>query len=386
MMRLALFTDTYVPDTNGVAGTLHRLSNQLNRKGIEHLLLTPQSVIEGNHAAPARSVTNIPFFLYPECRIALPNRRSIHQELKAFQPDLLHIATPFNMGLLGLRYALKHQLPHVISYHTHFDRYLEYYRLNSIIPLYWKYIQWFHRACDSTLAPSQETLNSLQSKGIQRLKLWSRGIDCSLYSPDKRSSDIRSRYNITAPLILLYVGRIAPEKDIATLTLAMQQLPEHMQSRVHWIIVGDGPLLPKMRMQSPTNVTFTGYLHGEELAVMYASADLFVFPSSTETFGNVVLEAMASGLPVLAANGGGVKDLVAHHRSGVLFEPGQADALIREICLWGNHMDQLRHMGIEGRKLAEQRSWDHIFDGLIGDYEEAIENRRRRTKDRIITA
>lgn len=385
-MRLALFTDTYVPDTNGVAGTLHRLSNQLNRKGIEHLLLTPQSVIEGNHAAPARSVTNIPFFLYPECRIALPNRRSIHQELKAFQPDLLHIATPFNMGLLGLRYALKHQLPHVISYHTHFDRYLEYYRLNSIIPLYWKYIQWFHRACDSTLAPSQETLNSLQSKGIQRLKLWSRGIDCSLYSPDKRSSDIRSRYNITAPLILLYVGRIAPEKDIATLTLAMQQLPEHMQSRVHWIIVGDGPLLPKMRMQSPTNVTFTGYLHGEELAVMYASADLFVFPSSTETFGNVVLEAMASGLPVLAANGGGVKDLVAHHRSGVLFEPGQADALIREICLWGNHMDQLRHMGIEGRKLAEQRSWDHIFDGLIGDYEEAIENRRRRTKDRIITA
>lgn len=386
MMRLALFTDTYVPDTNGVAGTLHRLSNQLNHKGIEHLLLTPQSVIEGNHAAPARSVTNIPFFLYPECRIALPNRRSIHQELKAFQPDLLHIATPFNMGLLGLRYALKHQLPHVISYHTHFDRYLEYYRLNSIIPLYWKYIQWFHRACDSTLAPSQETLNSLQSKGIQRLKLWSRGIDCNLYSPDKRSSDIHTRYNITAPLILLYVGRIAPEKDIATLTLAMQQLPEHMQSRVHWIIVGDGPLLPKMRMQSPPNVTFTGYLHGEELAVMYASADLFVFPSSTETFGNVVLEAMASGLPVLAANGGGVKDLVAHHRSGVLFEPGQADALIREICLWGDHMEQLRNMGFEGRKLAEQRSWDHIFDGLIGDYEEAIENRRRRTKDRIITA
>ncbi|MDN4604125.1 glycosyltransferase family 1 protein [Paenibacillus sp. F6_3S_P_1C] len=385
-MRLALFTDTYVPDTNGVAGTLHRLSNQLNRKGIEHLLLTPQSVIEGNHAAPARSVTNIPFFLYPECRIALPNRRSIHQELKAFQPDLLHIATPFNMGLLGLRYALKHQLPHVISYHTHFDRYLEYYRLNSIIPLYWKYIQWFHRACDSTLAPSQETLNSLQSKGIQRLKLWSRGIDCILYSPDKRSSDIRTRYNITAPLILLYVGRIAPEKDIATLTLAMQQLPEHMQSRVHWIIVGDGPLLPKMRMQSPPNVTFTGYLHGEELAVMYASADLFVFPSSTETFGNVVLEAMASGLPVLAANGGGVKDLVAHHRSGVLFEPGQADALIREICLWGDHVDQLKNMGLEGRKLAQQRSWDHIFDGLIGDYEEAIENRRRNTKDRIITA
>ncbi|MDQ0657742.1 glycosyltransferase family 1 protein [Paenibacillus sp. W2I17] len=386
MMRLALFTDTYLPETNGVAGTLHRLSNHLNRRRIEHLLFTPNSVIEGSHETQVRSIANIPFFLYPECRIALPNRADTHKQLQTFQPDLLHIATPFNMGLLGLRYALKHHLPHVVSYHTHFDRYLEYYRLKSMIPLYWKYIQWFHRACDATLTPSQETLNTLQTQGIQRLKLWSRGIDCNLYSPDKRSSDIRERYRITAPLILLYVGRIAPEKDIATLTTTMQQLPQEMQSRVHWIIVGDGPSLPKMRLQSPSNVTFTGYKHGEELAVMYASADLFVFPSSTETFGNVVLEAMASGLPVVAANAGGVKDLISHHRNGVLFEPGQPDALIREICLWGNHVNQLRMMGLEGRNLAEQRSWEHIFDTLIGDYEEAIEHRNRKTKDRIITA
>nr|WP_261780050.1 glycosyltransferase family 1 protein [Paenibacillus xylanexedens] len=386
MMRLALFTDTYIPETNGVAGTLHRLSNHMNRRGIEHLLFTPMSVIDGSDSASVRAVANIPFFLYPECRIALPNRNSIHQQLQAFEPDLLHIATPFNMGLLGLKYALKHRLPHVVSYHTHFDRYLEYYRLKSMIPLYWKYIKWFHRSADATLTPSVETLNTLQSQGIPRLKLWSRGIDCDLYSPYKRRDAIRTRYNITAPLILLYVGRIAPEKDIATLTSAMQNLPEHMQSRVHWLIVGDGPLLPKMRSQCPPNVTFTGYVHGEELAAMYASSDWFVFPSCTETFGNVVLEAMASGLPVLAANAGGVKDLVAHHRSGVLFEPGNPEALIREICFWGDHVDQLQMMGLEGRKLALQRSWEHIFDGLIKDYEEAIENRNRRSKSRMITA
>ena len=386
MMRLALFTDTYLPETNGVAGTLHRLSNHLNRRNIEHLLYTSQSIMEGNVEAPVSSVTNIPFFLYPECRIAFPSRISAYKQLQEFQPDLLHIATPFNMGLLGLRYALKFHLPHVLSYHTHFDRYLDSYKLRSFIPLYWKYIKWFHRTCDTTFVPSQDTMHTLQTQGIQRLKLWSRGIDCNRYSPSKRNLNIRERYQITAPLILLYVGRISPEKDIATLTATMQHLPEDIQARVHWIIVGDGPALPKMRQQAPANATFTGYLHGEELAAMYASADLFVFPSYTETFGNVVLEAMASGLPVLAANAGGVKDIVVHQRSGTLVEPGMADAFIREISLRANASDSLKKLGLEGRKLAEERSWEHIFDNLIEDYEEAIEHRHRRTKDRIHTA
>lgn len=385
-MRLALFTDTYAPDTNGVAATLARWSTHMQRRGIEHLLFTPNSIIESNDDFPVRPVANIPFFLYPECRIALPSRTSTYKQLQAFQPDLLHISTPFNMGILGLRYAHKNHLPHVVSYHTHFDRYLEYYRLKSMIPLYWKYVQWFHRGADATFAPSLETLESLHKQGIQRLKQWSRGIDCNLYTPDKRNSEFRIRHGITAPLILLYVGRIAPEKDIGTLTMAMQHLPAELQSRIHWVIVGDGPLLPKMRQQAPANVTFTGYLHGDELAHMYASADLFVFPSCTETFGNVVLEAMASGLPVLAANAGGVRDLVADHRSGILFEPGRADALIREIGLWANHPEQLKAMGIHGRKLAQQRSWENIFDQLIEDYEKIIEQRNRRFKTTFSSA
>lgn len=385
-MRLALFTDTYLPETNGVAGTLHRLSNHLNRRSIEHLLFTSQSIMEGNIEVPVSSVINVPFFLYPECRIAFPSRVTAYKQLQEFQPDLLHVATPFNMGLLGLRYALKFQLPHVISYHTHFDRYLNYYKLGSVIPLYWKYIKWFHRTCDTTFVPSQDTMYTLQAQGIQSLKLWSRGIDCNLYSPCKRTPNIRERYQITAPLILLYVGRISPEKDIATLTAMMQQLPGEIQALVHWIIVGDGPSLPKMRQQAPTNVTFTGYLHGEQLASMYASADLFVFPSCTETFGNVVLEAMASGLPVLAANAGGVKDLIVHQRTGILVEPGNVDAFLREISLRVHSSERLSTMGREGRKFAEQRSWEQIFDTLIADYEEAIEQRQRRKKGRIHTA
>jgi phosphatidylinositol alpha 1,6-mannosyltransferase len=382
-MRLALFTDTFLPQTNGVAHTLYRLTNHLNYRGIEHLLFTPRSTQEDSYADTIRPIASIPFLLYPECRMALPNMSAIRKELAAFKPDLLHMTTPFNMGLCGHRYANSHSLPHVISYHTHFDRYLEYYRMKGIVPLYWKYMRWFHQSCDATFAPSEETISTLRSQGFGRLRLWSRGIDCHFYSPEKRSESVRERYGITAPYILLYVGRVAPEKDISTLSLAMQQLPESVRSQVHWLVVGDGPLLPELRSQAPDNVTFTGYKHGEELAQIYASADLFVFPSSTETFGNVVLEAMASGLPVIGANSGGVKDLVQPGRTGALIEPRKHEDLIQEISNLVTGPETMTSMGIEARTEALTRSWESIFDRLISDYEEVVESRRAGVETRI---
>ncbi|UQZ35977.1 glycosyltransferase family 1 protein [Paenibacillus sp. PK3_47] len=375
-MRLALFTDTYLPQTNGVARTLHRLTGYLNRRGIEHLLFTPKSAPEEGYADPVRTVASIPFFLYPECRLALPSMSSIHNELKAFHPDLLHMATPFNLGLCGLRYARKQNLPHVASYHTHFDRYLEYYRMRRIVPLYWKYMKWFHRTCDAILAPSQETVDYLQNQGFNRLRTWSRGVDCSLYTPDKRSSTVRERYCVSAPLLLLYVGRIAPEKDITTLLLAMRQLPESIAAAVHLLVVGDGPLLPELQEQAPDNVTFAGSKYGEELAELYASADMFVFPSATETFGNVVLEAMASGLPVIAADAGGSRDLIVPGVTGTVFAAHQPGTLVQEICAAVLHPGLRAAMGAEGRKQALCRSWEQIFDGLIRNYENVIESRR----------
>ncbi|NOU81020.1 glycosyltransferase [Paenibacillus sp. LMG 31459] len=385
-MRLALFTDTFLPQTNGVARTLSRLTGHLHRRGIEHLLFTPKSAPESSYPDPVRPIASIPFFLYPECRLALPGMSSIQSKLTAFAPDLIHLATPFNIGLSGLRYARKQQLPHVASYHTHFDRYLEYYKMRRIVPLYWKYMKWFHRSCDAVLAPSQETLASLRAEGFMRLRLWSRGVDCTLYSPEKRSEELRERYGMRAPLVMLYVGRIAPEKDITTLLLAMQLLPESVRSGVQLLIVGDGPLLPELRSQAPDNVTFTGAKHGEELAELYASADLFVFPSCTETFGNVVLEAMASGLPVIAADAGGTRDLVVPGVTGNPFEPRNPAALARGISILASQHALRASMGREGRRLALGRSWEHIFDGLIKDYEEVIESRKSKGGAGIFTA
>ena len=386
-MRLALFTDTFLPQTNGVARTLSRLTSHLHRRGIEHLLFTPKSAPEDSYPDPVRPIASIPFFLYPECRLALPGMSSVQQELKAFAPDLLHLATPFNIGLSGLRYARKHQLPHVASYHTHFDRYLEYYRMRRIVPLYWKYMKWFHRSCDAVFAPSQETLTSLSAEGFTGLHLWSRGVDCVLYSPEKRRTEVvRERYGIRASKILLYVGRIAPEKDITTLLLALRQLPESVNSDLHLLIVGDGPLLQELRSQAPGNVTFTGVRHGEELAELYASADLFVFPSCTETFGNVVLEAMASGLPVIAADAGGTRDLVVPGVNGSLFEPRSPGAMAGEICAALRQPGLQAAMGRQGRRDALERSWEHVFDGLIRDYEEVIGRRQVKSGSDIFTA
>jgi len=384
-MRLALFTDTYLPQTNGVAHTLHRLTGHLNHRGIEHLLFTPKSAPDDYYTDPVRPIASIPFFLYPECRLALPSMSSIHNQLKTFRPDLLHMATPFNLGLYGLRYAQRQNLPHVASYHTHFDRYLDYYNMKMVVPLYWKYMKWFHRSCDAILAPSQETIGSLRSRGFTGLRLWSRGIDCSMYNPQRRSSYVRERYGIDKPVLLLYVGRIAPEKDLPTLLRAMQQLPEDTASQVQLLVVGDGPLLPELRLQAQTSnrVTFTGAMHGDELAEIYASADLFVFPSSTETFGNVVLEAMASGLPVLAANAGGTRDLVIPSVTGVLFPPHHADELVKEICTLVRQPALRVALGLEGRRQALKYSWETIFDGLIRDYEEVIEAKRVKSRSTV---
>lgn len=385
-MRLALFTDTYVPQMNGVALTLGRLTDHLHKRGVEHLVFTPKCTDEMAYSELIRPVPSIPFFLYPECRIALPNLLSIRSELDRFRPHLIHLATPFNIGLCGLHYARKHHLSHVASYHTHFDRYLAYYRMKRAVPFYWSYMKWFHQTCDATFAPSIDTIQQLQSQGFSNMLLWSRGVDCTLYTPDRRSSSVRDKYGITAPFLLLYVGRIAPEKDIDTLSAMMRDMPDSLKERVHWLIVGDGPQLPELREQAPGNVTFAGYKTGEELAEIYASSDLFVFPSSTETFGNVVQEAMASGLPVIGANSGGVRDMVAPGRTGTLCEPRQPESFIRAIEACVDDNAQMAGFRQAARTFALGRSWETIFDGLLQDYEQIIDARRIGSKLGFYTA
>lgn len=379
-MKIALMTDTYVPQVNGVARTLNRFVGHLEHRGIEHHVFVPKCSDENLFENNIHRFTSLPFFLYPECRIAIPNYLSIKETLQRFAPDILHVATPFNIGLCGLHHAKKHRLPLVASYHTHFDRYLQYYHLDFLSKWIWRYLQWFHEPCELILVPSEETKRELTKRGFANVDIWTRGVDCHQFNPGKRSAQVRLKYKIKERYIFLYVGRVAPEKDIDILLDTIDRLPDEMQKNIHWLIVGDGPALDDVKKKQRENMTCTGYLEGDALAEIYASSDLFVFPSSTETFGNVVLEAMASGLPVVGAKAGGVQELVAHERNGWLCEPRNADAFVDRITRVLKQPKKLTEAGKNGRQYALTRSWEHIFDQLLLQYEYAIQAHRKREK------
>lgn len=367
-MRIALFSDTYYPQVNGVALTLNRLVRHLEHRQVPHRVFVPKIADEDLFQSNIHSFSSIPLFFYPECRIALPNYLTIRSELRRFRPDLIHMASPFNMGLCGLHYGRKYGVPHIASYHTHFDRYLDYYHLKFAAPLLWRYMRWFHESCLTTLAPSRETMEQLVGHGIRRVDLWQRGVDCHLFHPGKRSGSVREKYGIRERYIFLYVGRFAPEKDIDMLLHMMAGLPESLRDNVHWLLVGSGPLLNDLRLQAPAHTTFTGYLSGEPLAEAYAAADLFVFPSSTETFGNVVLESFASGTPVIGARAGGVKELIADGKTGWLCPPRDGEAFVHTIARVMQIPSLLDTAGRQARAYALCQSWDAIFDGLIERY------------------
>jgi len=374
-MKVAIFTDTFAPDVNGVARTLKRFTDHLAKRGHEFRVFAPESTNDHLFSNNIHRFTSFPFFLYPECRLALPNMLQIKAELIRFQPDIIHIATPFNVGLCGLHYAKKLNIPLVGSYHTDFDQYLEYYDLQIFSKLLWKYMHWFHRPFQKIFVPSPFTLEQLKRHGFTNLYIWSRGVDCHLFHPNYDKLEVRQKYQIKEKFILSYVGRLAPEKDIETLLKIMNNLSDDVSDKVHWIIVGDGPSKEEMKQKAPRNITFTGYLNGEELAKVYAASDLFVFPSPTETFGNVVLEALASGTPAIGANSGGVKNIIKHDQTGILCEPKNTEQFIEAIQYLLNSTKRIQ-MGHDARKYALSQTWEQILDGLIKEYEEVINNQK----------
>ncbi|CAI8749710.1 MULTISPECIES: glycosyltransferase family 4 protein [Bacillus] len=371
-MRVAIFTDTFTPQVNGVAKTLDRLTLYFQKQNIAYSVFAPQHTAEDDFVANVNKMRSIPLkILYPECRFAFPTPR-IKRELLNFQPDIIHVATPFNMGLCGMYYAKKLNIPLVGSYHTDFDSYLQYYKIEFFSNMLWNYLKWFHSSMQKNFVPSPETLQQLTQKGFRNLYIWGRGVDCSLFHQAYNKDLFRKKYNITAPYILSYIGRIAPEKDIETLRTLIHTTIKERKDNIHWLIAGDGPLAEELRETLPANVTFTGYLQEENLAEAYACSDLMVFPSATETFGNVVLESLACGTPVVGANSGGVKNIITDGKTGFLCEPKNSNSFLSSIYQLLNNEEMRKQMGIAARFYATTQSWDEIFHGLYMQYEEVL--------------
>lgn len=377
-MKIAIFTDTFYPEINGVARTLKRFTDYLDEQNISFQVFAPKTISNEYVTDHIHRFESLSFFLYPECRLALPNLLQIKEELQNFSPDLIHVATPFNMGLCGVYYAKKLNIPLVGSYHTDFDHYLHYYDLQFLSKLVWKYMNWFHSPFQKIFVPSNTTRQQLQHRNFRNLEIWPRGVDCHLFHPHYEKKAVREKYTISKKYLLSYVGRLAPEKDVDTLLAVTQSIPPEINKDIQWLWVGDGPLREELESKAPDNVTFTGFLKGEELAEIYCASDLFVFPSPTETFGNVALEALASGTPVIGANSGGVKNIIHTEVTGLLCESGKAQEFINAII----HLlsrDSLRwQMGMEGRKYALSQRWDLIFDDLLAQYDSVMSEQSKK--------
>lgn len=374
-MKIAIFSDTFAPQVNGVAKTLDKLKNYMDEKGIEYKFFIPGEASGYEPFNRIMSFSSMNFFLYPECKIALPRYVNVKEALDNFQPDLIHIATPFSIGLMGLKYARSHNIPLAASYHTNFIEYLKYYKLQFIENFLWNYFRWFHSFCHVNFCPSQDTFSKLKQKGIGNLKIWGRGIDTQKFSPKFYNEAVRKFYAPKNELVLLYVGRIAAEKELDVL-LAAAELLNKKNLAFKLILVGDGPERREMEAKGIANVIFTGYKFNKELQEIYASSDIFVFPSSSETYGNVILEAMASGLPVVGAFAGGVKENLKNMYNGLAFNPGASQEMADKIERIIVDNELRKTLGKNARTYAATKSWSQVFVSLFNDYSTVIKKHK----------
>ncbi len=364
-MKIAIFTETFLPKIDGVVTILCQVLERLQAKGHQVLLFGPPGGPKEHAGAEIVGVGGPRFPLYPELRINIP-RRFVWEKIKAFQPDLVHIVSPFFLGPFGFSYARRLNVPILASFHTHVPSYVRHYGGAFVEPIVWSYLRAMHNLADVNLCPSTETLRDLRSHGFERVRWWQRGIDTRRFTPGPRDMALRARLTDGNPneLLVLYVGRHSPEKRLDLIRDPLASVPG-----ARLAMVGGGPSHEQLKRHfRGTRTTFPGFLRGEELVDAYRAADVFLFPSTTETFGLVALEAMACGVPVIAANTGGVLDIIRDGENGLLFNPerpAEIGALLRRLQQQPALRERLAEQGLQR---ARSRSWQSTMDQLIDYY------------------
>lgn len=358
-----------------------RLLDHLEKRGHQAIVFGPSGSPQSYRSFPVISYRSVSVPFYPELSIAPPWARAA-EEILEFQPDLIHLVNPISLGLAGLRVADRFGIPVLASYHTDVPGFAEHWHLGFLSGSIYRYARWIHNRVEMNVCPSNFTRNQLLEHNFQRVNLWRGGVDIEQYNPAKRSAAWRERLTAGQPEkpLVVYVGRVSPEKRIDRLLPLLKEIPS-----ARLAIVGDGPSQANLKARfAGTETVFTGYLQGEDLAAAYAAGDLFVFTGDKETFGNVVVEAMASGLPVVAPNSGGVTDLVIDGYNGLLYDPAVADSLVGAAKTLLETPGMRSLFGARGRELAEQRTWDFTLDELLDHYEVVVETGRRRSGLRTI--
>ena len=375
-MKIAFFTETFLPKVDGIVTRLTKTIEYLVKNGDEVMIFCPEGCPDNHMGSKVIGVAAMPLPLYPELKLGLPGP-AVSDALENFQPDLIHVVNPAVLGLGGIWLAKTNNIPLIASYHTHLPKYLEHYGMGMLEPLLWELLKAAHNQALLNLCTSTAMVDELENKGIRRTALWQRGVDTDTFKPEFRSEEMRKKLLGDYPdkgSLLIYVGRLSAEKQIERIKPVLEAIPNACLA-----LVGDGPYrnqLEKIFQNTKTN--FIGYLSGNELASAYASGDIFLFPSSTETLGLVLLEAMAAGCPVIGANKGGIPDIINDGVNGCLYNPDENDngeeSLInatKKILLDNTRKEKMR---LAARAEAERWDWNQATLQLKDYYIKTLKN------------
>ena len=370
-LRLAVVTETYPPEINGVALSLGRMVNGLRERNHDIQLIRPRQ-LPGDQPAKHQGFDELltgglPIPRYPNLRLGLPAKRILINQWLHQRPDLVHIITEGPLGWSALQAATTLKIPVCSDFRTNFHSYSQHYGIGLLKKPIVAYLRKFHNRTLATLVPTEQLRSELAGAGFRNLQVISRGVDTRLFDPKRRDPELRRRWGADGRTpVVLHVGRIAAEKNLTALNGAFAKIRQRCPE-ARLLLVGDGPEAGNLRGQWPDAI-FTGMLRGETLATHYASADLFLFPSLTETFGNVTLEAMASGLPVVAFDYAAAGQHIQHGNNGLLAGFGNnsefAAAASTMIDMYLDEPVRFTALGTQARDTAEQLDWSHIVGEL----------------------
>ncbi len=364
-MRIAIFTETFLPKVDGIVIVLCHFLEYLQQASHEVVLFAPEGGPAQYAGANVVGLKGFKFVLYPELTL-VPPLFGIRKHMQNFEPELIYLVNPVSLGLGGIREAHRLNIPLVASYHTDVPGFAARMGMAYTQRSLWAFFKQVYNQADLVFVPSQFTKNEIEAHGFERVKVWSHGVDAETFHPSKGSPEWRRRLmgDAEGDRLVLYVGRLAAEKRIDWLLPVLASQPG-----ARLAIVGDGPARESLEKRfKGSRTVFTGYLHGEDLAAAYASADVFAFPGANETFGNVVIEAMSSGLPVVVPDCGGVVDFVEGEVNGLLFEAEDKRAFTNAVERLLANPEEAAAMGKAGRTKAETMRWEAVNDTAIRDF------------------
>ncbi|XOZ33700.1 glycosyltransferase family 4 protein [Halomonadaceae bacterium KBTZ08] len=364
--KVAMVTETFPPEINGVAGTLNNLCRELVLRGHQLTIIRPRQYHEANAGhAPlfgehTLRVRGLPLPGYPELRFGLGARGRLRRLWHKRPPDAVYVATQGPLGWSAVSVARELGIPCVSGFHTNFHQYSSYYGAGFLAPLIRRYLVAFHNRSSATLAPTRSLCHQLAQWGIRNSRCWSRGVDSRLFNPGRYSRELRAQWGAGNGPVVLYVGRLAAEKNLMQAVTTFERLREcHPTAR--FVLVGDGPLRPSLEQAHP-EFLFQGARQGKDLARHYASADIFLFPSESETFGNVVTEALASGLPVVAFDQAAAREHIRHGINGMKAPPGDAEAFTAAALELADRHGLRRHASECARAHAKTLDWSVLAE------------------------